>query len=140
YFQADRHLAASMSIDTPAGELKAGTGWFKEESGRESLYTTLALKKDSKSFSFLTEGAVSKQSYEGGVLYDIYAQGVWHLVSKHDLIARVEKYKDVSEVESNTILVLGYTYRPKYYMALKGEVDMFKKGSPIWLISFSMMF
>ncbi len=78
---------------------------------------------------------------ENHLSYDIYAQGVWHLIAKHDAIVRAEIEKaPVTQLHNGSIIV-GYTYRPFNNVALKGEYDAHQSSNlNRWLFSLSVLF
>ena len=50
-----------------------------------------------------------------------YIQGLYNIEEKHEIIVRVESYSDKALEIKDTFAVFGYTYRPLYPIAIKGE-------------------
>jgi len=139
-FIIDRHYAMALSLEDGLGEWRVGGGWFREVNRTQSRYMTLGYRSDRSAWTWMVESAVRKSSQVKSMLYDIYGQGVWHILPRRDLIVRLEHYHDQSVVSNDQSAVLGYTYRPSPYMALKGEVALYAHQANRWLFSFSMMF
>ncbi|WOE70967.1 hypothetical protein RZR97_05180 [Hydrogenimonas thermophila] len=139
-FNIDYHYALALSFENGENEWRIGGGQFSETDGDSSLYVTLGYCKDLPSWTFMIESGIRKSDKSKKIFYDVYGQSVWHILPKHDLILRIESYRDLSEIPKSNSIVFGYTYRPLPYIALKGEVDFFDNGSERSLFSFSMMF
>jgi len=139
-FNTKRHYAIAFSTDSGAGELKSGGGWFEDAAGRRSFYATLAYRANLEACSLTAESALRRSVEAGAWYYDVYAQAVWHMRPRHDLIARFEAYEDDSSVPMDRSAVFGYTYRPYVYMAIKGEMTLRERKPDRLLFSFSMMF
>jgi len=139
-FKTDRHYALALTFDNGVREWKTGLGWFEERKGDNSFYATLGYRRFFSDITVMAESAVRKSNENDKLYYDIYAQGVWHYKPRHDLVLRIEEYKDSTAPKREREAVVGYTYRPHHYMAVKCEYDIYEKRADRWLISFSMMF
>ncbi|WP_456402764.1 hypothetical protein [Hydrogenimonas sp.] len=139
-YNTRRHYAAALSFDGGAGEWKTGAGWFEDSEGERSLYATLAYRANFEAWSIMAESALRRPRGKEEWYYDVYGQAVWHMRSRHDLIARFEAYEDDSSVSMDRSAVFGYTYRPYVYMALKGELTLRERKPDRLLFSFSIMF
>lgn len=138
---ADRHYAFACDIAEQETLWRFGGGYFRYQPIQESIYLLGALKIEKKTWDFLLESVLRRDTRKDELSYDIYAQGVWHLVAKHDAILRAEVEKaPVTQLHDGSI-VLGYTYRPLNNVALKGEYDIHQEnGLNRWLFSFSVLF
>lgn len=139
-FQIEHHYGFALSLESGDSEFRVGGGQFAETDGEVSIYATLGYCKDSPSWTLMIESGVRKSDSLDKVIYDIYGQSVWHIYPKHDLILRIESYRDFREESRRSSAVFGYTYRPFPYIAIKGEFDVGDSGSGRSLFSFSMMF
>jgi hypothetical protein len=100
-----------------------GGGYFKERNNHSSTYATVGIQKELENWSVLGELYSRFTDDAPSVPYDIYLQGTWHLKNKHDLILRAESYNDEIENSSDNVGLVGYTYRPYPFMALKAEYE-----------------
>jgi hypothetical protein len=142
-FIVERHYAMALSLEDDLDEWRIGGGWFVEENHNQSRYITLGYRSNQPSWTWMVESAIRKTGHIDKLLYDIYGQGVWHILPHRDLVVRLEHYQDdqeKSQVSDEQSAILGYTYRPFPYMALKGEVALYAHQASRWLFSFSMMF
>jgi len=140
-FNVDRHYAVACDISDQERLWRFGGGYFRYESLREAFYLLAALKMEKKEWNFLFESIVREDTQERELSYDLYAQGVWHLRSKHDLIVRTEVEKAPITQAHDTSALVGYTYRPLNNVALKGEFEAHKESLlNRCLFSFSVLF
>ena len=87
----------------------------------------------------MAELAKQKSYHKDIVPYALYLQSVYKFLPKQSFIYRFEKYKEFSK--KDTISILGYTYRPKYPIALKVEYQSHSKSIDNKILaSFSVLF
>lgn len=122
-FNIDRHYSVSADIKDQNRMWRLSGGYFRYKSLREALYLLAGLKMEDKGWNLLIESIVRKDHQERKIAYDIYAQGVWHIMSKHDLIVRGEVEKAPVALKHEGNVIAGYTYRPLKNVALKGEYE-----------------
>lgn len=100
-----------------------GGGYFKEKNDQSSTYATVGIQKEFEKWTLLSEVYSRVTDDAPSVPYDIYLQGTWHFKDKHDIAFRTETYNDEIEDSSDTVGLIGYTYRPYPFMAIKGEFE-----------------
>jgi len=140
-FNFDRHYGAAADIKYNDGFWRFGGGYYRYGSLKEALYLLGAYKVERKRWKVLIESVLRRNSDDARLSYDMYAQGVWHIRSRHDLIVRaeIEKTPDIKTRDGN--LILGYTYRPLSNIALKGEYEVHQNTVlNRVLVSFSVLF
>jgi len=137
----DRHYALACDIGDNDLLWRFGAGYFRYEVQHESLYALGSLKMIGNAWNFIGEAVLRNDPGDNRTYYDMYAQGVWHLWPKQDVIVRTEFGKSPLTRTRDTIGVVGYTYRPLNNVALKGEYEAHEEdGLNHWLFSISAMF
>jgi hypothetical protein len=135
----DKHFALAYHKVYDELSFRLATGFYREKSSKnEAYYVGLGSEYESDNFTFQAE--LYTQKYEDKhQSYNMYAQSVWHFMPKHDAVLRLEQYDDQGLHES--ISLLGYVYRPKANMALKGEY-IYHSNLPLnrFVYSFSVLF
>lgn len=137
-FSLKHHYAVALAWNAEDSVVKASIGEFAQRNDGDSVYSTLGYMKESSLWKFMIEAGVRKTDSFHKLMYDVYMQNLWHLHVCHDLILRVERFRDRTQSRSDA--VFGYTYRPVPYMAFKGELDVSDHGYGKVLCSFSIMF
>lgn len=122
-FNFDRHYGAAADIRHNDGLWRFGGGYYRYGSAKEALYCLGAYKLERKGWKLLIESVLRRNGDDARIFYDIYAQGVWHIRSRHDLIVRTEAEKIPDSTTRDGNLIIGYTYRPFSNMALKSEYE-----------------
>jgi len=137
----DRHYALACDIVDHETTWRFGGGYFRFEPAQETMYLLGALKVEKQEGDFLLESILRHDVQKDKLSYDIYAQGVWHLITKHDAILRAELEKAPLTQKHDGIMVIGYTYRPLSNIALKGEYEAHQESDlNRWLFSLSVLF
>jgi len=117
------HYSISFKNTLEEYSFGVGAGYFKERNGQKSLYATIGAEKENTNWSLLSEFYARSTEDGASVPYDLYLQGTYHLLPKHDVVFRAEAYKDEIEDRSDKVGLVGYTYRPYPFMAIKGEYE-----------------
>lgn len=140
-FNVDRHYAVGFDLGTEKSLWRFGGGYFRYVDIREAVYALGAYRGEYKQWNFLLESVLRREMEEGGLSYDVYAQGAWHFQPKHALIFRAEVEKEpLTEIHDKSAL-FGYTYRPLPNVALKGEYQTHEENRlDLWVFSFSLLF
>lgn len=133
-FRLKRHFALAYSLRKESSEMRLSGGYFFDT--KDSFYSTISYLRESFYWKVMVEAGLRKTAHSKEA-FDIYTQNVWHIATKHDLIIRLETYQNNTK---HYDALLGYTYRPYPFMALKSELDLFSQGFGTLLFSFSMMF
>lgn len=120
-FDVERHYGMGILLQDEQSSYQLNTGYF-EVSGEESYYYLLAAFKYIQS-DFKIQAEVGTQFNADGytIPYIGYIQGIYNMQKHHQAILRVEAYKDDKHALTDSFVVLGYTYRPLYPIALKSE-------------------
>jgi hypothetical protein len=140
-FNFDRHYAAAADIRDQDGLWRFGGGYYRYGSAKEALYFLGAYKVETKGWKLLVESVLRRNSDDAWLSYDMYAQGVWHLRSRHDLILRGEIEKSPETKTRDGNLIVGYTYRPLNNVAVKSEYEAHQEASlNRALLSLSVLF
>lgn len=138
---SDRHYAVAFDITAKETLWRFGGGYFRYQPIEEAMYLLGALKVEKKEWNFLLESILRRDMQNNHLSYDIYTQGVWHLVAKHDAIVRAEVEKAPLTQLHDGNLVVGYAYRPLNNVALKGEYEAHQESNlNRWLFSVSVLF
>ncbi len=141
-FHTDRHYYISLNMEKDTIEWRTAAGWYRIKAGKSRWYMALSFQKLLENMTILGESAIAvDSSFAKGFSYDIYIQDTWHIRERHDIIFRIEKYKESSISQNRDLTALaGYTYRPRPNIALKAEYNMYERKSGKALFSFSLMF
>ncbi len=120
-FDADSHYGFGLSLQKDAWNYQFNTGYFHLTSGEEYYYLLGAFKYEQ--YDLKLQGEVGTQFDEQSttVPYVGYLQGSYMIEEKHQAILRLEAYKDQLRDTRDSFAVIGYTYRPLYPIAFKGE-------------------
>ena len=141
-FIIDRHYGVACDIGDNNVLWRFGGGYFQEEpAAREAWYATGALRMEEKQWNLILESVLRHDTKDGKMSYDVYAQGVWHLIAQHDLVVRAEVEKAPVTRTHDGSATVGYAYRPLTNVALKGEYEAHQESLlNRWLFSFSVLF
>jgi len=122
--------------------IKANIGYFRTTDDEDFYYGVAAIEYEQPDYKISAEYGARRSEREWIVPYAFYAQGVWHLKKRHDLIGRFEHYKiDEGAMRDEQIGVIGYTYRPVYPVAIKAEYQAHSyTNENQFHLAFSIMF
>ncbi len=120
-FDLNRHYGVGITLQENAMSCKVSGGYFRTIADEEYTYLLAAFKYQEDNFKL--QGEIGRQfSKERSTIpYIGYLQYSQFFEQKHEAIIRVESYHNRVEDRSDNFIVLGYTYRPLYPIALKGE-------------------
>lgn len=137
----DRHYSAACDIVDHDITWRFSGGYFRVEPIQEAMYLLGALKIEKSEGNFILESVLRRDINNEEYSYDIYAEKVWHVITKHDVIfgAEVEK-APLTQIHDGTV-ILGYTYRPLGNIAFKGGYEAHQENSlNRWIFSLSVLF
>ncbi|QSZ40979.1 hypothetical protein GJV85_02225 [Sulfurimonas aquatica] len=107
----------------------------------ERYYAHLSMKYDSDMYQIMGELGSQRSKSEFTTDYALYLQGLYRFTQKHIGIVRAEAYSEKFINRSGEMLIVGYTYRPLYPIAIKSEYQFHTLSQSDNLkLSFSMMF
>ncbi|KYJ85840.1 porin [Sulfurovum riftiae] len=120
-FETDRHYGIGMSFSRDDIFYQFNAGYFRTVNEKQFYYVQGAFTYTKDAFRLQSE--VGRQFDDDGttIPYIGYIQGVYTLKEKHELIVRFESYSDTTIDTKDSFAVFGYTYRPLYPIAIKGE-------------------
>jgi len=139
--EIDRHIAAGASWYASEVAYSVESGYFRQVHGKEAFYLLGACLYESGTSKFQAELGTQFDKDGATIPYAGYVQYVQRFGSSHAAIVRVESYRDDRNDEKDTFGVLGYTYRYRYPVALKGEYQWHSlHHEERFLFSFSVLF
>ncbi len=104
---------------------KANVGYFQTKSNDDFYYFLLSALYEKELYEIAIEYGARRDNSSWKVPYAFYLQGVYHVASLHDIIARFESYKiDEGAYRDENIGVIGYTYRPIEPITYKLEYQL----------------
>jgi len=120
-FETDRHYGIGLSLTEHAVSYHLNAGVFRTVTADEYYYLSAAFLYDMGDLRLQAEVGTQFDQDKNTIPYVGYIQGRYTFEEKHEAIVRLESYDDRSTEAKDTFAVLGYTYRPLYPIALKGE-------------------
>lgn len=143
-YNVDQHYALGLGYEQDNISLKINGGYFHLDDTSiqtERYYLLISGKYEKEKYQFMAELGSQRSQDRFTTEYAGYLQGLYRLSPKHIAIARVESYSDKVSDETENLLVMGYTYRPLYPIALKAEYQLHSQSRDNqFLCSFSMLF
>lgn len=141
-FDVHRHNAIGILLEGEHVDYQFNTGYFQVSGGESYYYLLGAFKYTQKDFK-LQASAGTQLDGDGKttIPYIGYIQYAYDIQEHHEAILRVEAYKDDQFNIKDSFALIGYTYRPLYSIALKGEFQWHSLHEESKaLFSFSVLF
>jgi len=125
-YKSDKHYGFGLSYEKDNYTLKLNGGYFHKNDtklGESDLYyTLLSAKYESDSYQFLVEAGRQRSKEKVTTNYAGFAQGLYRFTQEHIAVVRAEAYEtDARNSMQEEFMVVGYTYRPLYPIAIKSE-------------------
>lgn len=120
-FDLNRHYGVGITLQEDSLSYKVDGGYFRTLVDDGYYYLLTAFKYQENSFKLQGEIGTQFNDTESTIPYIGYLQYSQYFEEKHAIIIRGESYHNKIEDKSDNSIVLGYTYRPLYPIALKGE-------------------
>lgn len=102
------------------------------------------VKYDDTTWQLMAEALVASNEHkdrEDKASLSGYVQAMYHYTPEHAVVGRIEHYNDHYSDYKDTILTLGYSYRPLYPISLKSEYQWHSQNDENRaLFSFSVLF
>lgn len=138
----DRHLGLGYTECLEHLTLRFNGGYFRERVNHEEwYYMYAALEYRRAMWEVLSEAGYRKQPQSGQKLVGGYLQVSRTFYEAHQLVTRIEAADDNAVNRDDELILLGYTYRPVYPVALKSEVQWRPRiNATDLLFSFSVLF
>jgi len=143
-YNTDRHYGVGASYEIDEYTIKINGGYFHTEDDipeKNLYYMLLSAKYESDKYQILTEIGSQKTKNEYTTKYAGYIQGAYRFTSQHIAVLRAESYENKKYDDSDKLVVVGYTYRPLYPIAIKSEYQFHSKDDENQLLlSLSVLF
>jgi len=143
-YNTDKHYGIGASYEIDEYTIKINGGYFHTENNipeKNLYYMLLSAKYESDKYQILTEIGSQKTKNEYTTKYAGYIQGAYRFTPQHIAILRAESYENKKDDDSDEIMVVGYTYRPLYPIAIKSEYQFHSKDDENQLLfSLSVLF
>ncbi len=116
-----KHNALACKAEYDEFSLRFATGTFENSNNFKATYIGIASQYETDDFNIQAEffkqhsNNINKKPYSG------YLQSTWYVKKHQGIVVRAETYKDNALSIDEEIYLLGYFYRPKTNMVLKGE-------------------
>lgn len=114
-------LEKEFSVELSGG---GSIGEYITLTNQRTQFLQANLKYDDTQWQLMTEVLVAKNEFDDRSdtsTLSGYAQAMYHFVPEHAVVGRFEYYNDHHTDYKDSILTLGYSYRPLYPVSLKGE-------------------
>ncbi|CAA6827855.1 MAG: Unknown protein [uncultured Sulfurovum sp.] len=136
----DRHFAMAYYKVYEDFSLRFATGFYRDKDFHNEAYY-LGFGSEYEMDDFTLQAEFYTQSYDDEQQsYNAYLQSVWNFSPKHDVVLRLEQYNE--QGVDDTIVLVGYVYRPTVNTALKTEYIQHSNHLPLnrFVSSFSVLF
>jgi len=145
-YKSDKHYGFGLSYEKDNYAIKINGGYFHKNDNkiiRDNLYYILASAKyETDDYQVLSEIGRQRSKEDITTNHAGYIQGLYRFTQHHIGIIRIESYETNAKKHLNDeLIVLGYTYRPLYPIAIKSEYQFYSnsKLNQI-LLSISVLF
>ena len=143
----DEHYGLGLEISKDDWSLKANGGYFhaldKAYENQNFYYALVGGEYEDDKYKFTAELATQLSESKTTIDYITYFKALYKITDKQMPVMRIESYKSslYNLSEDDTSLTIGYTYRPLFPVAIKGEYQFhtLDKYDKLY-ISFSVMF
>jgi hypothetical protein len=144
YNNFDIDKQAGLGAEREYGNWSFGINAGGYEERREAQtwgYLYASTEYLSETFHLLAETGYRRNKKNSRSTFGAYAQGTQAIALRHFAVLRLEYISDYVPGGDDSIAVVGYTYRPVFPIALKGEYQFHSRSAEnMLLLSFSMMF
>jgi len=120
-FETDQHYAAGFSFNNADVLYSLNAGYFQTVFDKQYYYLEGAFEYHYDAFKFQAEAGSQFDQDKTTIPYIGYIQGLYTIKEGHEAIVRLETYSDKTTQIKDSFAVFGYTYRPLYPIAIKGE-------------------
>lgn len=144
-YEMDRHYALGITYTHSSLALKLNGGYFHQIDHLKPLaqryYLMASARYTQEKFELLGEMGYQTTQNDLTTPFAGYIQALYHITPQHNAILRVEHYEDALTNTQDSFALFGYTYRPLYPIAIKGEYQLHSKSnSDELLFSISVLF
>lgn len=144
-YEINKHYGVGLTYEEDDYALKINGGHFHRVNDDvledEIYYLLLSAKYETDKYQVLSEFGRQRSKDKVTTNYAGYVQGVYRYTQQHIGILRVEAYDDNVNNIAEELMILGYTYRPLYPIAIKYEYQLHSKNKlDQILLSLSVLF
>jgi len=140
-YEVNRHYGLGVSFEKASVEYQFNAGYFQDVEGEDYGYFLAAFHYDHEPYTLQGEIGAQHSNGQNTVSFVGYLQGVYQVAEQHEAILRVENLDTKVSALSDTFMVLGYTYRPYYPVAIKAEYQKHTLDEANkFIFSFSVLF
>jgi len=140
-FNVNQHYGVGLSLQDEQINYQLNTGYFEETTGESYTYVLGAFEYEHDDFKLQAEVGTQFDEDGSSIPYIGYLQYSQIIKDDHQVILRLETYKDEMTDTKDSFAVIGYTYRPLYPIALKSEYQWHSQDvENKLLLSFSVLF
>jgi len=145
-YKTDRHYGVGFSYEIDNYTLKINSGYFHKTDNKVEQdklhYMLLSAKYETDSYQILSELGTQRSKDEITTHHAGYLQGLYRFTEQHIGIVRLESYENSARrVLDEEMMVIGYTYRPLYPIAIKSEYQIYSDSQKNQtLLSLSVLF
>lgn len=138
----DRHAGLGLLLPSEAWRLRINGGYYSERvEAQKWWYAYVGAAYEDERFGMLAEAGYRRSTDGLRSTFGAYWQGRAEVVQKHFAVVRLETVTDYVRNSDDTFAVFGYTYRPRYPMALKAEYQRHSRAhEDVGMCSFSILF
>ncbi len=123
-YESDRHIGIGGSMEQNGVFYQLNAGYFRLREGEEYSYMLGAFSYEESKEKYQGELGFRFHGDAVDLPYIGYLQWTHSFDPQYQSIVRVEGYRDIERDEEDSLLVLGFTYRPYYPVALKAEYQL----------------
>ena len=120
-FETDQHYGAGFSFVNSDVLYSLNAGYFQTVFDKQYYYLEGAFEYRNEAFKLQAEVGSQFNQDKTTIPYIGYIQGLYTIEEGHETIVRFETYSDKTTQLKDSFAVFGYTYRPLYPIAIKGE-------------------
>lgn len=120
-FDLDSNYGFGVSLQNDTWSYQFNTGYFHLTSDQKYYYLLGAIKYEQDNFKIQSEFGTQFNEKGTTIPYIGYLQGSYIFKENHQAILRLEAYENKLTDIKDDFAVIGYTYRPIYPIAVKGE-------------------
>ncbi|MCK9472496.1 hypothetical protein [Sulfurimonas sp.] len=144
-YKINEHYGFGVSYEKNDYAVKLNGGYFhnldKNAVEDNLYYLLLSARYESSKYQILSEIGSQKSKSRYTTEYAGYIQGLYRFSQQHIGVIRVESYDDNVKAIDDDMLIIGYTYRPLYPIAIKSEYQFHSQSDQNqFLFSFSVLF
>ena len=140
-FNTNRYYALGIAYLKESLSFKFDSGYFSNEEINtledNRFYLQLSSLYESDKVKLMAEVAIQFLTHQQKRQYAGFIESIYRVKPEHDLILRLESFKEYDKRQYSEVVV-GYTYRPLYPVALKTEYQYYIEDDDMNQVVFSL--